>query len=80
MKIQASHINESGLEICNICGREADKPYRYQTERGERGCVSECHDIHIRRNTNPEWAKSRYVLPKWVTECRKAIKSLELRA
>jgi hypothetical protein len=74
MKIQASRI-EDGIEICNTCVRPADKPYRYQHNGEERGCVAPCHDVHVRRNTNPGWAKPRYVLPKWITACRKAIET-----
>ena len=73
MKIQASRI-ESGIEICNICVRPTDKPYRYQTDKGERGCVSECHDVHVHRNTKPNWMAARYVMPKWILDCRRAIR------
>lgn len=73
MKVQASRI-ENGIEICNTCVRPASQPYRYAWKDGERGCVSECHDVHVRRNTKPNWMAPRYVLPKWITECRKAMR------
>ena len=77
MKVQSSRI-ENGIEICNTCVRPVDKPYRYKTEDGERGCVASCHDVHIRRNTNPNWMnKTHYVLPKWITTARKAITKFE---
>ena len=76
MKIQSSRI-ENGQEICNTCGRPADKPYRYDYNGHQRGCIASCHDKHIRRNTKPNWMAPRYVLPKWVTEARHAIKNFE---
>ena len=74
MRVKASRI-ENGVEICNTCIRPVESPFRYKTWDGKtRGCVSECHDVHIRQNTKPNWMKPRYVLPKWVTECRSALK------
>jgi len=74
LQIKSSRI-ENGLEICNICGREASKPFRYQNNMGQtRGCISQCHDTHIRVNTKPNWMAPRYVLPRWVTEARRTIK------
>jgi hypothetical protein len=73
MKVQAAHL-ENGVMICNICGNPANNPYRYQTPKGDRGCVSECHDVYVRINTKPDWMPARYVLPKWITDCRRAIR------
>lgn len=80
MKSKASRI-EHGIEICNTCVRPVDKPYRYtiidvRGHRQECGCVSECHDVHVRQNTKPNWMAARYMLPKWVTEARAAIKRI----
>jgi hypothetical protein len=72
----ASRI-ENGKEICNTCIRPVNQPFRYKYSQGrERGCVSTCHDLYIRRNVNPSWmSRTRYTLPKWVTEARRAIKA-----
>lgn len=66
---------ENGIEICNTYVRPANDPFRYKLSGGrQRGCVSTCHDAHVRRNMRPGWAKPRFVLPKWITEARHAIK------
>lgn len=77
-KVQSSRI-ENGQEICNTCVRPTNSPFRYKTEKGEeRGCIASCHDVHIRHNTNPNWVgKTHYVLPKWITAARHAIKNFE---
>ncbi len=63
--------------VCNTCVQPYDKPFRYPMHNGEiRGCVDRCHDKHVRRNTKPDWCKPRYVLPKWITIARAAIKLL----
>lgn len=67
---------ENGVEVCNTCVHPADSPYRYETAKGERGCISKCHDVHVRHNTKPNWMSPRYVMPKWILEARKAIKAL----
>ena len=77
MKVQSSRI-ENGQEICNTCIRPVDRPYRYKDSQGnERGCVASCHDVHVRRNTKPNWMAPRYVLPKWITEARRNIANFE---
>jgi hypothetical protein len=78
MKVKASRI-ENGIEICNTCVLPADTPYRYtyinQFGKPEtRGCVSECHDVHVRTNTKPNWMAPRYAMPKWITDCRRAMR------
>ena len=78
MRVQSSRI-ENGREICNTCVRPASQPYRYKDAQGnERGCVASCHDVHVRHNANPNWcARTRYVLPKWITAARRAIAYFE---
>jgi hypothetical protein len=78
VKVKSSRI-ENGQEICNTCIRPVNEPFRYKDSNNEiRGCVASCHDVHIRRNTNPTWVnKTHYVLPKWVTEARRNIKNFE---
>lgn len=76
MKIQASRI-EDGIEICNTCSCPVSKPYRYAWKGEQRGCVSQCHDVHVRINTKPNWMPPRYVLPKWITAARKSIREFQ---
>jgi hypothetical protein len=77
IKVASSRI-ENGQEICNTCVCPVNAPYRYQTVNGQRGCIASCHDVHIRRNANPGWmSKTRYVLPKWITEARSKIVNFE---
>lgn len=77
MKIKSSRM-ENGIEICNSCQRPSDSPYRYETFKGEtRGCVASCHDKHVAHNTNPNWMAPRMVLPKWITEARRAMPMFE---
>jgi len=74
---KASRI-ENGVEICNTCVRPVDQPFRYKDSQGrERGCVSKCHDVHVRHNTKPNWMAPRYVMPKWITDCRRTIQQIE---
>lgn len=75
-KVASSRI-ENGREVCNTCGHDASNPYRYRTERGERGCIASCHDVHVRHNTKPNWMAPRYLLPKWITEARRKIMNFE---
>jgi hypothetical protein len=72
MTPNASRI-EDGIEICNTCVRPIDKPYCYAHNGGVAGCVSRCHDEHVRKNTKPGWMAPRYVLPAWILEARRGI-------
>lgn len=77
IKCKSSRMQD-GEEICNTCVQPADKPYRYKTDKGERGCIATCHDKHIRVNANPNWVtRTRYILPKWITEARSKIPNFE---
>jgi len=78
MRIKSSRI-ENEQEICNTCIRPVSDPFRYKTHDGlVRGCVAECHDIHVRTNTKPSWMAPRYVLPKWITAARTAIRKRQM--
>lgn len=77
LKVQSSSV-ENGQEICNTCVRPVAAPYRYKNAAGQqRGCIASCHDVHVRHNTKPNWMAARYVLPKWITECRNKIANFE---
>lgn len=76
----ASSRMEDGKEICNTCCRPADAPFRYDTTKGQRGCVASCHDKHVARNTKPNWMKPRMVLPVWITAARRAMPNFERAA
>lgn len=79
MLVRQSSRIENGQEICNTCVRPVENPFRYRTHDGlERGCVAECHDVYVRHNTKPNWMAPRYVLPKWITECRAALRKRQL--
>ena len=69
---------ENGIEICNTCVRPIDKPYRYNTNDGERGCIASCHDTHVRYSKDADWVTNkRYRLPKWITVARNKIVNFE---
>jgi hypothetical protein len=78
IKVKSSRM-ENGQEICNTCVRPIGEPFRYTDHKGQiRGCIASCHDVHIRRNTNPDWVgKTHYVLPKWITDARRSIVNFE---
>ena len=76
-KVASSRI-EDGREICNTCGREASKPYRYRTPDGQRGCIASCHDSYVRFSRDADWVTNkRFRLPKWITEARGKIENFE---
>lgn len=76
-KVKSSRM-ENGVEICNTCCRPADQPYRYKNSKGEtRGCVASCHDKHVATNTRPNWREARMVLPRWITDARRAMPMFE---
>ena len=69
---------ENGIEICNTCVRPIDKPYRYNTNDGKRGCIASCHDTHVRYSKDADWVtRKRYRLPKWITAARNKIVNFE---
>ena len=77
IRVKSSRI-ENGVEFCNTCCRQAATPFRYKDSWGrERGCVASCHDAHVARTTKPKWMAPRMVLPKWITDARRAMPMFE---
>ncbi len=77
LKITQSH-EEDGKQVCNICGKPVEDPFRYKLEDGsQRGCISTCHDKFVARNYAPGWAKPKMRLPAWITAARRSMRQAQ---